>query len=519
MSFPYRGFMLNLLDTPGHADFSEDTYRTLSAADNALMLVDAGKGLEPQTRKLFEVCRMNGLPVFTFINKMDRPALAPLELLDQIEKEFGLATYPVNWPIGSGDRFRGVYHRPTRQLCLFTKVASGSREATVVVMAADDPKAKELMDADLYQQARAACKQHRVLMLSVWECDASPLRRWWRTLSCLKSWAANLIWRHARMRDAAMFVSLTLLPALQAVWAGQLTPVFFGSAANNFGVQLFLDTFLSYAAKPRVMSLADAAAPQVTPTDPHFTGFVFKLQANMDPRHRDKVAFVRVVSGEFRRGMKVQLARTGRTVALTRPQKMFGQEREVTDFAYAGDIIGLNNPGAFAIGDTLFTGPRRQFPLIPSFSPELFATLRNPNTGKYKQFNKGVAELLGEGAVQCLYSLDAFRSAEPILAAVGQLQFEVVQERMRVEYGVETVLDPLPYTVARWVTDGWPAVERAGRIFNALTLKDVWGRPVLLFRNQWNVDTALAEQPEVGALSPIGLPPTAAEMAAAAAQR
>jgi peptide chain release factor 3 len=260
--------------------------------------------------------------------------------------------------------------------------------------------------------------------------------------------------------------------------------VFFGSAMNNFGVQLFLDTFLSYAAKPRVMSLADPSAPQVPPTDPHFTGFVFKLQANMDPRHRDKVAFVRVVSGEFRRGMKVQLSRTGRTVALTRPQKMFGQEREVTDLAYAGDIIGLNNPGVFAIGDTLFTGPKRTFPLIPSFSPELFATLRNANTGKYKQFNKGVTELLGEGAVQCLYSLDQFRATEPILAAVGQLQFEVVTERLRTEYGVETILDPLPYTVARWVTDGWPAVERAGRIFNALTVKDTWGRPVLLFRNQ-----------------------------------
>ena len=307
---------------------------------------------------------------------------------------------------------------------------------------------------------------------------------------------------------------------MEAVWAGQLTPVFFGSAANNFGVQLFLDTFLSYAAKPRIMSLAagSGGAP-VAPTDPHFTGFVFKLQANMDPRHRDKVAFVRVVSGEFRRGMKVTLARTGRTVALTRPQKMFGQEREVTDVAYAGDIIGLNNPGAFAIGDTLFTGPRREFPLIPSFSPELFAKLRNPNTGKYKQFNKGVTELLGEGAVQCLYSLDAFRSAEPILAAVGQLQFEVVQERMRTEYGVETLLDPLPYAVARWVLGGWPAVEKAGRIFNALTVKDAWGRPVLLFRNDWNVSTALSEQPEIGELSPIGLPPTAAELAAANAQR
>ena len=472
MSFPYRGQVLNLLDTPGHADFSEDTYRTLSAADNALMLVDAGKGLEPQTRKLFEVCRLNGLPVFTFMNKMDRPALSPLELLDQIEKEFGLATYAVNWPVGSGDRFRGVFHRPTRELFLFTKVASGSREAVVQVMQLDDPAAEAALDADLYLQL---------------------------------------------IEELELLDSLGVEFDLDAVWDGQLTPVFFGSAANNFGVQLFLDTFLSYAAKPRVMALADTASAAVTPTDPNFTGFVFKLQANMDPRHRDKVAFVRVVSGEFRRGMKVQLARTGRTVALTRPQKMFGQEREIADFAYAGDIIGLNNPGVFAIGDTIFTGPKRQFPLIPSFSPELFGTLRNPNTGKYKSFQKGINELLSEGAVQCLYSLDQVRSAEPILAAVGQLQFEVVQERMRTEYGVETTLDPLPYTVARWVLGGWPAVEKAGRIFNALCVKDMWGRPVLLFRNQWNVDTALSEQPDVGELSPIGLPPSAAEMAAAAA--
>ena len=479
MSFPYRGRQLNLLDTPGHADFSEDTYRTLSAADNALMLIDAGKGLEPQTRKLFEVCRMNGLPIFSFMNKMDRPALAPLELLDQIEKEFGLQTYPVNWPIGSGDRFRGVFHRPTREIHLFTKVASGSREAAVQVLSLDDPKVAATLGEELHAQL---------------------------------------------LEELELLEALGGEFDLDAVWAGQLTPVFFGSAANNFGVQLFLDTFLSYAAKPRVMTLSDAAsstvAPTVSPTDPDFTGFVFKLQANMDPRHRDKVAFVRVVSGEFRRGMKVQLARTGRTVALTRPQKMLGQEREIADFAYAGDIIGLNNPGVFAIGDTIFTGPKRQFPLIPSFSPELFATLRNPNTGKYKQFQKGVNELLSEGAVQCLYSLDQFRSAEPILAAVGQLQFEVVQERMRTEYGVDTVLDPLPYTVARWVLGGWPAVEKAGRIFNALTVKDSWGRPVLLFRNQWNVDTALSEQPEVGELSRIGLPPTAAEIASAnAAQR
>lgn len=211
---------------------------------------------------------------------------------------------------------------------------------------------------------------------------------------------------------------------------------------------------------------------------------------------------------------QVSIARTGKSVALTRPQKMFGQDRQVLDEGFAGDIIGLNNPGVFAIGDTLFSGPRREFPQIPSFSPELFATLRNPNTGKYKQFQKGVQELLSEGAVQCLSSLDEFRAQEPILAAVGQLQFEVVQERMRSEYGVETTLDPLPYTVARWVLGGWPALEKVGRIFNAVTVKDMYGRPVLLFKNDWNVNALLSETPEIGELSPIGLPPTAEELVA-----
>ena len=210
------------------------------------------------------------------------------------------------------------------------------------------------------------------------------------------------------------------------------------------------------------------------------------------------------------------VARTGRTAALTRPQKLFGNDRQVLDVGYAGDIIGLNNPGIFAIGDTLYgAGPRREFPQIPSFTPELFAQLRNPNTGKYKQFQKGVAELLSEGAVQCLYSLDEYRAAEPILAAVGQLQFEVVQERMRSEYGVDTQLEPLPYTVARWVLGGWPALERAGRLFNAVTVKDMYGRPVLLFRNAWNVGQLLGDVPDLGELSPIGLPPTSAELAAA----
>jgi len=477
MSFNYKGMVLNLLDTPGHADFSEDTYRTLSAADNALMLVDGGKGLEPQTRKLFEVCRLNKQPIFTFMNKMDRPALSPLDLLDEIEKEFGLATFACNWPIGSGDDFRGVFHRLNKRLYLFKKVASGAKEAVVTEMALDDPRAKGLLGEELY---------------------------------------ATLV------DDLALLDELGGELDVDAIWEQKLTPVFFGSAMNNFGVQVFLDSFLDISARPRPMRLQvdgpTEDAPVAAPTDAHFSGYVFKLQANMDPRHRDKVAFLRVVSGEFRRGMKVLHPRTGRVVALTRPQKMFGQERETTDVAYAGDIIGLNNPGLFGVGDTVCTGPARSFPAIPSFSPELFATLRNRDTGKYKQFNKGVAELLSEGAVQALYSMDDFQANTPILAAVGQLQFEVVQERMRTEYGCETVLDPLPYTVARWVRGGWPAMETVGRIFNAQTVKDGWGRPVLLFRNTWNVDTLLSEQPKLGELSPIGLPPTKEELAQAAAR-
>ena len=385
MSFNYlRGGLamtLNLLDTPGHADFSEDTFRTLSAADNAVMLIDAGKGLEPQTRKLFEVCRLNGLPIFTFINKMDRPSLTPLELLDEIEREFKLATYAVNWPVGSGDSFAGVYHRPTNELCLFTKVQSGAKEAAVIRMPLGDPRVATMLDAELHAQL---------------------------------------------LEDVELLDELGGALDLDAVMAGRLTPVFFGSAANNFGVQQLLDSFIDYAARPRSMALAathgtaaNAPAETVSPTDEQFTGFVFKLQANMDPRHRDKVAFLRVVSGEFRRGMKVVHARSGRTVALSRPQKLFGQERQTAETAYAGDVIGLNNPGLFAVGDTVtgVGGPSRTFPLIPSFSPELFATLKNPNQGKYKQFQKGVAELLSEGAP------DHCRGGGPITGGHSQLFF------------------------------------------------------------------------------------------------
>eukprot|EP00245_Coleochaete_scutata_P010362 TRINITY_DN3613_c0_g4_i1.p1 TRINITY_DN3613_c0_g4~~TRINITY_DN3613_c0_g4_i1.p1 ORF type:complete len:411 (-),score=80.80 TRINITY_DN3613_c0_g4_i1:330-1508(-) len=386
--------------------------------------------------------------------------MEPLELLDQIEKEFDLPTYAVNWPIGSGDRFVGVYHRPTEEVHLFEKDRKhGSVGAVSRVLPWGDPPLIDLIEKDLYAQL-----EEEVMLLD----EAMP------PLDMAK------------------------------VHSGDLTPVFFGSAMNNFGVELFLETFLGLAESPG-QHTSDIG--EVSPIYPHFTGFVFKLQANMDPKHRDKVAFIRVCSGQFSKGMKVQLARTGKTIALTRPQKLFAQDRSVMESGFAGDVIGLNNPNTFCIGDTIYVGPRRTFPGIPSFSPELFCYIRNPNPSKYKQFQKGLNELLGEGAVQVLYPSSEMGRVDPILAAVGQLQFEVVQFRMQSEYGVETSLEPLGFTVARWVSGGWPAIEKAGRLFNCVTVKDRWDRPVLLFRNEWNVGQLQSDKPEIGELAPYALPP------------
>ncbi|GAB4279487.1 MAG: peptide chain release factor 3 [Oscillatoriaceae cyanobacterium] len=448
LQFEYRNYQINLLDTPGHQDFSEDTYRTLAAADNAVMLEDAAKGLEPQTRKLFEVCRMRGLPIFTFINKMDRPGREPLELLDEIEKELGLATYPVNWPIGSGDRFRGVFDRRTKLIHLYDRVAHGSKEAKDTVIPLGDPRIEQLLEPELYYQFKDE-------------------------LELISELGSEL--------------------DLKELHSGKLTPVFFGSALTNFGVQLFLDSFLEYALKPAARLSSQG---EIDPTYPDFTGFVFKLQANMDPKHRDRVAFVRVCSGKFEKDMTVNHARTGKTIRLSRPQKLFAQDRESIQEAYPGDVIGLNNPGVFAIGDTIYNGQKLEYEGIPCFSPEMFAYLRNPNPSKFKQFRKGISELREEGAVQIMYSADESKR-DPIIAAVGQLQFEVVQFRMENEYGVETRIELLPFTVARWVADGWEALEKVGRIFNTVTVKDSWGRPVLLFKNDWNLQQLQADHPNL----------------------
>jgi peptide chain release factor 3 len=456
LQFAYRNFQINLLDTPGHQDFSEDTYRTLAAADNAVMLIDAAKGLEPQTRKLFEVCKMRGIPIFTFVNKLDRPGREPIDLLDEIEKELKLQTYAVNWPIGMGDRFKGVFDRQQQQIHLFERSSHGSKEAKETVLDIGDARLEELLEKELYHQLKDE-------------------------LELLEGVCPEL--------------------DLDLVHASKMTPVFFGSAMTNFGVELFLKNFLDFALKPGIHS---SSVGDIPPTYPEFTGFIFKLQANMDPKHRDRVAFVRVCTGKFEKDMTVNHARTGKVVRLSRPQKLFAQERESIDTAYPGDVIGLNNPGVFAIGDTIYTGQKLEYEGIPYFSPELFATLRNPNPSKFKQFQKGVSELREEGAVQIMYSTDEAKR-EPILAAVGQLQFEVVQFRLENEYGVETILDLLPYSVARWVDGGWEALKRVGRLFNTTTVKDSMGRPVLLFRNDWNCQQLEGDHPELklSAIAPV----------------
>jgi peptide chain release factor 3 len=448
LQFGYGGAHINLLDTPGHQDFSEDTYRTLAAADNAVMLIDAAKGLEPQTRKLFEVCKLRSLPIFTFVNKLDRPGREPLSLLDEIEKELHLQTYAVNWPIGMGDRFKGVYDRAKQEVHLFERSVHGKREARDVVIPWGDPKIEHLLDPDLYEQLK---------------------------------------------EDLELLDGIGPELDLDLVHHGTMTPVFFGSAMTNFGVQLFLDSFLGTALKPG-SHLSDRG--DIAPDYPDFTGFVFKLQANMDPKHRDRVAFIRVCSGKFEKDMTVTHARTGKVIRLSRPQKLFAQDRESIEEAYPGDVIGLNNPGVFAIGDTIYLGQKLEYEGIPSFSPELFAYLRNPNPSKFKQFNKGVSELREEGAVQIMYSTDEAKR-DPILAAVGQLQFEVVQFRLRNEYGVETLLDPLPYSLARWVDGGWTTLETIGRLFNTITVRDSWNRPVLLFKNDWNCQQVLSDHPSL----------------------
>jgi peptide chain release factor 3 len=444
LEFEIDGRRMSLLDTPGHKDFSEDTYRALIAADSVVMVIDAAHGVEDQTRKLFEVCRRHRLPILTFINKMDRPARDPLELLDDLERTLGIAAAPVNWPVGSAEAFRGVYNIQTKTLLLYEREAQGQHRAPVDMSGLDDPAARELIGESAYAHFTESLDVIR---------------------------AAGTAFDVAEYR------------------AGRQTPVFFGSALMNFGLEPFLQALVELAPPPQPRS---ADAGPVHPTDERFTGFVFKIQANMDPRHRDRVAFVRVCSGRFTKDMTVSNARVGRSIRASRAYRFFGRDRETITVAYAGDIIGLVNPGQFAIGDTLHSGAPVRFLDVPRFPAEHFGRIRLQDT-RYKQFDEGLRQLEEEGLMQVFYVTSGRR--EPIVGVVGALQFDVITSRLRTEYGVLAEVDALPYAAARWLGDPARPLPTLGGQTAVAT--DRRHRRVLLFGSEWELQYFERHHPEV----------------------
>jgi len=404
LQFDYQECRFNLLDTPGHRDFSEDTYRTLTAVDCAVMVLDAAKGIEPQTRKLFEVCCSRKVPIVTFINKMDHPARDPLELLDEIESVLGIRPAPMNWPVGDGPEFKGVADIRERRILRFSKAGAGRFKAESWGGSLSDPGLPDLIGPELHRRLRD---------------DLALIEGAGETF------------------DRGRFLE------------GALTPVYFGSALNNFGVEIFLRALADLAPPPQPRQ---SSKGRVDPYSPEFSAFVFKIQANMDPRHRDRMAFLRVCSGRFEKDMRVHHARLGRSVQMTRAHRLFAGERESLDEAFPGDVVGVVNPGLFIIGDTVTTGEPVEFPPIPSFPPENFGLLRNRDVTKDKQFRKGVQQLQEEGVVQLLFTPQG-GEREPILAAVGKLQFDVVESRLLQEYGVTASVQPLSFTCACWIED------------------------------------------------------------------
>ncbi len=457
LQFPYRGMQLNLLDTPGHADFSEDTYRTLHAVDGAVMLLDSAKGVETQTRKLFRVCRQRAIPIFTFVNKMDRPGRDPFELLGEVESVLEIGVYPVTWPIFRNGVFRGVYHRLAKRVYVFdesyagSSAARGAEAAPVTVSGLDSAFLETELGVAGYQQLRE---------------DAETLE------------AAGDEFDRERFE------------------AGQLSPMFFGSAVNNFGIEPFLETFCELMPPPTPRVSDKGLIPA---TGDEFTAFVFKIQANMDRAHRDRVAFLRICSGRFAHGMKVHHVRSGRDLRLANPTQFLAQERSAVDEAYAGDVIGVFDPGHFEIGDTLTGGSKVNFEGIPSFAPEYFGRLVSIDPLRRKQLARGTEQLAKEGTIQ-LYRPPYGRAGDLILGAVGQLQLEVVKYRLSVEYGVEVRIEGVPYQVARWVSrkDGTPLdVEWLRRERLGLVVMDVRERPVILFEGEWVLRTAERHHPDI----------------------
>src|SRR3989441_1488645 len=449
LQFEYGRYCVNLLDTPGHKDFSEDTYRVLTAVDAAVMVIDAGKGIETQTRKLFEVCRQRAIPIFTFMNKLDRPARDPLALLDELESVLGIAAYPVNWPLGDGADFRGLFDRQASLVHFFERVPGGEYRAPVSVHGLSDPLVQEAMMPQTY--ARTV---EELAMLD----------------------GAGAAFDHA------------------AALAGELTPVFFGSAVNNFGVQLLLDSFLELAPAPRPRSATDRV---VGPEDGGVSGFIFKIQANMDPRHRDRLAFVRVCSGKFERDMTIVHTRTGKKVRLSSSHKLFGRDRETIDQAFPGDVVGLVGHSDFRIGDTLAEDCSLVYDEIPRFTPECFAWLHSPSTAQFKRFREGLEQLLQEGVVQSFQLKDSSQRV-PLLGAVGPLQFEVVQYRMQAEYGAESRLEPGTWKVLRWaVPEEGTSMDDSQLPTGARLAFDAAGEPGILFPDEWSCNFFAQHNPKV----------------------
>ena len=444
MQFNYEGFCINILDTPGHQDFSEDTYRTLMAADSAVMVIDASKGVEAQTIKLFKVCVMRKIPIFTFINKLDREARDPFELLDEIENVLGIRTCPVNWPIGSGKNFKGVYDRQTKQINKFTAANAGMKEVDTQLIELEDSKLDDYIGFDY----------------------------------------ADILRNDIELLDGA---SDDL--DMERVSAGELSPVFFGSALTNFGVQTFLEHFLKMTTSPLKRKTHDGFVDPMK--DEFFSAFVFKIQANMNKMHRDRIAFMRICSGKFEAGMEVNHVQAGRKIRLSQPQQMMAQERKIVEEAYAGDIIGIFDPGLFSIGDTVCSvGENFRFAGIPTFAPEHFARVRQADTMKRKQFVKGIEQIAQEGAIQ-IFQEYSQGFEEILVGAGGELQFDVLKFRLLQEYNVEIRLETLPYEHIRWIENKDVDMDKLSLTMDTKRIKDMKGRPLLIFTHPWSIQTVL----------------------------
>jgi len=448
LQFEYDGKCINILDTPGHQDFSEDTYRTLMAADSAVMVIDASKGVEAQTRKLFKVCGMRGIPIFTFINKLDRDANDTFELLDEIERELGIATCPINWPIGCGKKFRGVYDRQKNEVVTYSDTEKGTKEGeTSVIPMSDEQAIKEKISDD----------QYRTLMDEIELLDGASAEY-----------------------------------NLEEVQAGKLTPVFFGSALTNFGVEIFLKYFLEMTTTPLARK---SRGEMIEPTENEFSAFVFKIQANMNKAHRDRIAFMRICSGKFDASTEVKHVQGGKVMRLSQPQQIMADSRKILDEAYAGDIIGVFDPGIFSIGDTICM-PKDNilYEGIPTFAPEHFARVRQMDTMKRKQFVKGITQIAQEGAIQIFQEYNTGLE-EIIVGVVGVLQFDVLKYRLENEYNVEIRLEPLPYEHIRWIVNKDIDLNKLTGTSDMKKIKDLKDNPLLLFVNSWSVGMTLDRNP------------------------